>query len=91
MISGTIIGAGRRPTFSEVRWGVAGHRDRVGPDVSRGRSPGALVYGLATAFGSGATGPLLIAVALFGAFALVIVRRAQPAAPAPGSPAAAPS
>jgi hypothetical protein len=38
---------------------------------------------VASLFGTGATGPLLITLLLLGALAMVLMRRAQQAAPSP--------
>ena len=84
VISGGIMGAGAAKSLSAVRWGVAGNIVVAWIlTLPAAGLIGALAYGLATAFGSGATGPLLITLALLGAFALLILRRAQHAAPAP--------
>jgi inorganic phosphate transporter, PiT family len=78
------MGAGAAKSVSAVRWGVAGNIVIAWIlTLPAAGLIGALVYGLATAFGFGATGPLLITLALLGAFAVVIVRRTQQAGPAP--------
>jgi len=46
----------------------------------------AAVYAIATLFGNGAIGPLLISLALLLTLAAVFIRRLQQAAPAPVAP-----
>jgi inorganic phosphate transporter, PiT family len=46
---------------------------------------GAIVYGVSNLFGSGATGPVVIAVMLLLALVAVFARRVQLATPAPVS------
>jgi hypothetical protein len=47
---------------------------------------GAVVYAISTLFGHGATGPLLISLALLLALTGVFIRRLQQATPAPATP-----
>jgi PiT family inorganic phosphate transporter len=64
VISGAVMGAGAAKRLSAVRWGVAG--DIVAAwilTLPAAAALGALVYGLASLFGSGALGPALISLA----------------------------
>ncbi|HEY8764891.1 MAG TPA: inorganic phosphate transporter [Solirubrobacteraceae bacterium] len=64
VISGAIMGAGAAKRLSAVRWGVAG--DIVAAwilTLPAAAALGALVYGAANVFGSGALGPALISLA----------------------------
>jgi PiT family inorganic phosphate transporter len=84
VISGGITGAGAAKRFSAVRWGVAG--DIVLAwlmTLPAAAAFAALTYGVCRLFGSGAAGPLAVSLVLLAALALVFVRRAQEAAPAP--------
>ena len=84
VISGGITGAGAAKRFSAVRWGVAGNI--VGAWVltlPAAGGIGALIYDIATLFGHGATGPVVITAALLSALAAVFVRRVQQPTPAP--------
>jgi PiT family inorganic phosphate transporter len=86
VISGGVMGAGAAKSVSAVRWGVAGNIVNAWIlTLPAGGLIGGLVYELATAFGSGAAGPLLITLVLLSAAAFVFIRRAQHAAPAPAT------
>jgi PiT family inorganic phosphate transporter len=84
VISGGIMGAGAAKRFSAVRWGVAGNI--VGAWVltlPAAAAFGAGVYEISKLFGSGATGPVVITVALLAALSGAFLRRFQQATPAP--------
>jgi PiT family inorganic phosphate transporter len=84
VISGGIMGAGAAKSVSAVRWGVAGNIVAAWIlTLPAAGLFGAIVYGVASLFGTGATGPLLITLLLLGALAMVLMRRAQQAAPSP--------
>ncbi len=86
VISGGVMGAGAAKKLSAVRWGVAGNIVIAWIlTLPAAGLIGALVYEVATSFGSGATGPLLITLVLLTTAALVFIRRAQQAAPAPAT------
>ena len=87
VISGGVMGAGAAKSLSAVRWGVAGNIVIAWIlTLPAAALIGGVVYGIATAFGSGATGPLLITLVLLSAAAFIFVRRAQQqAAPAPAA------
>jgi inorganic phosphate transporter, PiT family len=87
VISGGIMGAGAATRFSAVRWGVAGNIVAAWIlTLPAAGAFGAAVYGIASLFGTGATGPLLITLLLLATLAAVFVRRAQQATPSPVSP-----
>jgi PiT family inorganic phosphate transporter len=86
VISGGIMGAGAAKSVSAVRWGVAGNIVLAWLlTLPAAGLFGGIVYGIATLFGTGAVGPLLITVALLGALALVFARRLQQASPSPAA------
>jgi inorganic phosphate transporter, PiT family len=73
VISGGVMGAGAAKRLSAVRWGVAGSI-AVAWVVTLPTAGlfGAAAYALASAFGSGALGPLLITVVALGALATAL-------------------
>jgi PiT family inorganic phosphate transporter len=78
VISGAVMGAGAAKRLSAVRWGLAGNIAMAWVlTLPAAATIGALVYGLSSAFGDGAAGPLLITLAMVGAIAAVFVRRVQ--------------
>jgi PiT family inorganic phosphate transporter len=84
VISGGIMGAGAAKRFSAVRWGVAGNI--VGAWVLTLPAAavfGALVYALATLFGNGIGGPIVITILLLAALGTTFARRFAQAQPAP--------
>ena len=84
VISGGIIGAGAAKSVSAVRWGVAG--DIVAAWVltlPAAAALAALAYGLTQLFGSGAVGPVVVAVALLGGGIALFARRALPRVASP--------
>jgi PiT family inorganic phosphate transporter len=87
VISGGIMGAGAAKSVSAVRWGVAGNIVVAWIlTLPAAGLFGAVVYGVARIFGTGAIGPLLITLVLLAALASVFVRRAQQATPSPITP-----
>ena len=65
VISGGIMGAGAAKRLSAVRWGVAGNIVVAWVlTLPAAAGIGALAYALSSAFGTGALGPLLVAIAL---------------------------
>jgi PiT family inorganic phosphate transporter len=82
VINGGIMGAGAAKRLSAVRWGVAGNIAIAWvltlPAAALG---GAAVWGLASIFGTGATGPVIVSVLLLGAILLVFARRIQQGSP----------
>jgi inorganic phosphate transporter, PiT family len=89
VINGGIIGAGAAKRLSAVRWGVAGNIAIAWvltlPAAAAG---GAVVYAITSIFGSGALGPLLVAVSLLGVILAIFARRLQQGSPvtATGNP-----
>jgi PiT family inorganic phosphate transporter len=78
VISGAVMGAGAAKRLSAVRWGLAGNIAVAWIlTLPAAGAIGALVYGLSSAFGDGAAGPLLITLAMVGAIAAIFVRRMQ--------------
>jgi len=76
VISGAVMGAGAAKRLSAVRWGLAGNIAVAWVlTLPAAAVIGALVYGLSSAFGDGAAGPLLITLAMVGAIAAIFVRR----------------
>jgi PiT family inorganic phosphate transporter len=76
VITGGVMGAGAAKRLSAVRWGLAGNIAIAWvltlPAAALG---GALVYAVSSAFGSGALGPVVVAVALVGLLITVFARR----------------
>jgi PiT family inorganic phosphate transporter len=65
VISGAIIGAGAAKRFSAVRWGVAGNIVVAWVlTLPAAATVGAVTYGVTRLFGTGAVGPIVVAVAL---------------------------
>jgi PiT family inorganic phosphate transporter len=92
-INGGVMGAGAAKRLSAVRWGVAGNILTAWLlTLPAAAAIGAAAYGLSRAFGTGALGPVLLAL-LVVFLAVAIFRRdsrQRPAAPA-GSPRASSS
>src|ERR1019366_6672621 len=76
VISGGVMGAGAAKRVSAVRWGVAGNIAAawVVPLPAAGVF-GAVAYWLASAFGSGAAGPLVISLVALGALTATLGTR----------------
>jgi PiT family inorganic phosphate transporter len=75
-ISGGIMGAGAAKRLSAVRWGVAGNIVVAWLlTLPAAAAIGALTYGLQRIFGTGATGPVVVAIALLFALTAVFARR----------------
>ena len=88
VITGGITGAGAAKRFSAVRWGVA--REIVTAWVLTLPSAALLaagIYEVTRAFGSGATGPLVITAVAVVALTAVLVRRAKEQAQVGPAPA----
>ncbi len=76
VISGGVIGAGAAKRLSAVRWGVAGNIVVAWVlTLPTAGVFGAVVYELASAFGAGALGPLLITLVALGALATTLAAR----------------
>jgi PiT family inorganic phosphate transporter len=88
VISGGIMGAGAAKRLSAVRWGVAGNIVAAWLlTLPAAGIFGAAAWWLAHAFGSGALGPLVLAIIAVGALvATAVVRRQRVIEPAPAGP-----
>ena len=76
VISGGVVGAGAAKRLSAVRWGVAGNIAFAWAlTLPAAAVVGATAYAVASVFGSGALGPLLITVIIVGALAALLVSR----------------
>src|SRR4051794_33839582 len=76
VISGAIMGAGAAKRVSAVRWGVAGNIVVAWVlTLPASAAVGALTYGVTQIFGSGATGPLIVSIALVGLLIWIFGRR----------------
>jgi PiT family inorganic phosphate transporter len=76
VISGGVMGAGAAKKVSAVRWGVAGNIVTAWVVTLPAAAVfGAAAYGLATAFGNGVLGPLLITVIGLGALTAALASR----------------
>jgi PiT family inorganic phosphate transporter len=76
VISGATMGAGAGKRLSAVRWGVAGNIAGAWIlTLPAAALVGALTYGVARIFGTGAAGPLVISVTLLAALIAGFARR----------------
>jgi PiT family inorganic phosphate transporter len=86
VISGGVMGAGAARRLSAVRWGVAGNIVVAWVLTLPGAAlVGAGVYGVTRIFGTGAAGPVIVAVCSLAAIAVLFVRRFQTTAAVPAS------
>src|SRR3954465_10701625 len=77
VITGGVMGAGAAKRLSAVRWGLAGNIAIAWiVTLPAAAVIGGLVYAITSLFGSGAAGPLVVAVALLIVLAGVFARRA---------------
>ena len=77
VISGAVMGAGAGKRLSAVRWGVAGNIVAAWLlTLPAAAAVGALTFGITRIFGTGALGPMVVALALLVALAAVFGRRA---------------
>ena len=78
VISGGIMGAGAAKRVSAVRWGLAGNIAAAWVlTLPLAALFGGATYGVSSAFGSGALGPVLISGVLLSMLAMVVIRRLQ--------------
>ena len=76
VISGAIMGAGAAKRVSAVRWGVAGNIVVAWVfTLPASAIVGALTYLVASVFGHGAVGPVVISCVLFAALVVALGRR----------------
>jgi inorganic phosphate transporter, PiT family len=82
VISGGVMGVGAGKRLSAVRWGVAGNIVVAWLlTLPAAAAIGAATYGFSSLFGTGAAGPVVIAMLGMAAGAAVFVRRARGPAP----------
>jgi len=86
VINGGVMGAGAGKRVSAVRWGVAGNIVTAWLlTLPASAAIGALAYGLTAIFGSGALGPILVALMSLSLTAALFARRWRRGAPVPVS------
>jgi inorganic phosphate transporter, PiT family len=86
VINGGIMGAGAGKRISAVRWGVAGNIAMAWVlTLPAAAAIGAAVYGCTRIFGTGALGPVLVALMCISLVAAIFGRRAQQGSPVPVS------
>jgi inorganic phosphate transporter, PiT family len=86
VINGGVMGAGAGKRVSAVRWGVAGNIVTAWLlTLPAAAAIGALAYGLTAIFGSGALGPILVALMSLSLIAALFARRWRRGAPVPVS------
>jgi inorganic phosphate transporter, PiT family len=84
VISGAIMGAGAGKRLSAVRWGVAGNIVAAWVlTLPAAAAIGGATYGLTRMFGTGAAGPVVVALLGLGLVAFVFTRRVRQGAPVP--------
>ncbi len=82
VISGAVMGSGAAKRLSAVRWGVAGNIAIAwGLTLPAAGLTGAAVYGFSSLFGSGVTGPLVIAALLVAGLVGLYAARTREGAP----------
>jgi inorganic phosphate transporter, PiT family len=83
VISGGVMGVGAGKRFSAVRWGVAGNIVVAWLlTLPAAAAIGAATYGFCNLFGTGAAGPVVVAILAMAAGVAVFVRRARGPVPA---------
>ncbi|MGE5282151.1 MAG: anion permease [Chloroflexota bacterium] len=86
VINGGVMGAGAGKRVSAVRWGVAGNIVVAWLlTLPAAAAIGALAYGVTAIFGSGALGPVLVALMSLSLVAAAFARRLRRGAPVPVS------
>jgi PiT family inorganic phosphate transporter len=76
------MGAGAARRLSAVRWGVAGNIAIAWVlTLPASAAIGGAVYGVTRIFGTGALGPLIVAIAILAVGAAVFARRLQRGSP----------
>lgn len=84
VISGGVMGSGAAKRLSAVRWGVAGNILVAWLlTLPAAAGMGALVFGITRAFGTGAVGPVVVAVAAMATAAVAFAQRLRRGAPVP--------
>ncbi len=86
VINGGVMGAGAGKRVSAVRWGVAGNIVTAWLlTLPAAALIGAAAYGLSRIFGTGALGPVLVALMSIALIVAVFARRAQRGSPVPAA------
>jgi inorganic phosphate transporter, PiT family len=86
-ISGAVMGAGAAKRLSAVRWGVAGNIVVAWIlTLPAAAAIGALTYGVTRIFGTGALGPVVVAILVIGLIAALLGPRLRAAPPPPPLP-----
>ena len=86
VINGGVMGAGAGKRVSAVRWGVAGNIVVAWLlTLPTAAAIGGAVYGFTAIFGSGALGPMLVALMSLSLIAAAFARRWRSGAPVPAS------
>jgi inorganic phosphate transporter, PiT family len=86
VINGGVMGAGAAKRVSAVRWGVAGNIVTAWLlTLPAAAAIGAAAYGLTRIFGTGALGPVLVALMALTLVVAAFARRSQQGAPMPAS------
>jgi len=86
VINGGVMGSGAAKRLSAVRWGVAGNIVVAWLlTLPAAAAIGAATYGLTQIFGTGALGPVLVALMALGLVVAMFARRSQQGAPVPAS------
>jgi PiT family inorganic phosphate transporter len=84
VINGGVMGSGAAKRVSAVRWGVAGNIVTAWLlTLPAAAAIGAAAYGLTRIFGTGALGPVLVALMALALVAAAFARRSQQGAPMP--------
>jgi PiT family inorganic phosphate transporter len=84
VISGGVMGAGAAKRLSAVRWGVAGNIAVAWAlTLPCSAAIGALTYGVTRIFGTGALGPIVVALSVAGLVAAALGRRVHREPPVP--------
>ena len=84
VINGAVMGAGAAKRVSAVRWGVAGNIVAAWLlTLPAAAAIGATAYGITRIFGTGAVGPVVVAVAGMTLAAAAFARRLRQGAPVP--------
>jgi PiT family inorganic phosphate transporter len=86
VINGGVMGSGAAKRVSAVRWGVAGNIVTAWLlTLPAAAAIGAAAYGLTRIFGTGALGPVLVALMALALVVAAFARRSQQGAPMPAS------
>jgi PiT family inorganic phosphate transporter len=84
VIAGGVAGAGAGKRVSAVRWGIAGNIVAAWIlTLPAAAALGAATYGITRIFGTGAAGPVVVAVLAAAFISLVFARRVREGAPVP--------